>query len=1466
MKRSRIPSSWLTGTLLAALLLADVAPAQDISIYGGRFSAAEALNVEAYGPTGTVFTLERVLDPAGLFAASEDPHSPTLPAGAHTERVGTAQLTRSDTLNFGRVPSGVYLVRAGRVSRIVIVTTLGLVVKRDRATTLVYAADKESGQTRPAKVWALGHGTGTADAHGLLKWTGTLGEDQVFLARFGNDWAVSGSSWNEYAAPTVRGYVYTDRPVYRPGQHVEFKGVLRRAGDLTPLANTAVSVRVLDGNDEEVFRTTLTSGAAGTVHAGFDLSAGARVGGYRFEVTAGRDDPDATSVGGSFQVEAYQKPEYQVTVTPDRTSAVQGDKVSVRISAKYLFGGSVSGARVNYNVTRAPYYPPGFDTDALPPDAQGSDYGSDLVAQEETRLDSSGQLVLELPLERDADGQPVSYRVEAEVEDETRRTVSGQARVIAYPAALNVQAETDGYVYAPGDRVAVTLDTRDLQDQGRAAPVTLDLVRQDYQYSRGKWTFKEERVARQTVSTGAGGQGRATLRAPRSGGYVLRSTVRDARGRTSTSENWLWITRPGDDWGWNYREISLTLNHRTYKPGDTATVLVGNPTPGAPVLVSVEGQRLRQWAVLRGAGATLTYTFTVTADMTPNAFVAAASLGGGNVHMAEKKLRVPRLGADLSVRVTPDKARYGPGETGKLKVQVTNAQGQGVAADVALGVVDQAIYLVEPDTSPSMLQVFDAPRDNAVGTQSSVDFYFEQSGPQAARPAAPMTEAAFAQSKESARADASPQEVTPRQDFRDTLLWVPDLVTDAQGRATVDVTYPDNLTTWITTARAQTTAPRFGQTTASSLVTKDVIARLSVPPFLVRGDQVTVSGVVNNTLGTAQDGRATLSVTGLKGVSGNALTAQGTAFHVDASGRSRVDSVVRAGQPGTATLTFTARTPGGSDALKLPVPVKARGYDEIRTLTGSAGTAVTFTVPQGAAPSTVGLTLNLTPSLLSAVAPALEYLVGYPYGCTEQTMSRFLPALLARQTLGAGVLPQGGQNLKAITEAGLARLADFQHEDGGWNFWKNDDSTLEMTAYVAGGLMRARRVGAAVNNTVLDNGLKYLSAHVADPDERQADRATAYRVLADAGRVNVTQLSAFARRKELTPYSLAQLSLALNRSGQTQAALDTLSRLKATRQGTVRGGLIYWGSGRPADDWWAYWDDNRIQVTAVALEALARLEPGSPLIPGVSQWLLHNRRGPRWVSTQDTTSVLIAALSLPRTKAPAASSVDVRLDGRTVGTVSLGGQTGATLDVPAARLTPGAHTLSLKGAPAGLTYAGQLRYSREPAALNAITTRGITLGRTYERLTPRWDAKNSRYTYARTPLLRGGQLQPITVGDLILVTLSVRPDQTARYLLVSDPIPAGMKALDERSLSISGLKERDEYDWENWDYWYAGRDLLDDRVDLYADYLDGRQTMTYVLRAQTPGTFTALPSHAFLMYDPGVEGYGPAATITVRDR
>ncbi len=1464
MKKTK---KWTLGLVLVGLSLGISSAGGGMSIYGGIYTTSEDIQADVYAPIGTRLRLEKVLDPAAFLTSTPDPRKPKLPAADAMQLVKTLKVGDNETVKIGHLPSGVYLLRSATTAAPIIVSNLGMVIKRDTEKALVYTADRQTGEIRNAKITAFRQNQSVTSAGGLAQFKGKMTENQVFLAHSGNDWAISGSSWNSYAVPTTLGYAYTDRPIYRPGQTVEFKGVLRKPISLVPLANTAVKVRITNTDGDELYSRTLTTNAFGSLADNLTLTAAAKLGNNNITFTPAGSKEGNVLFAGSFDVQEYQKPEYAVTVKSTQANAVQGDKISVRVSAQYLFGGNLAGAKVTYNVTRAPYYAPGFDTDSLllDPDGEGQDYGSDLVIRDTARLDANGNLEVMVPLAKTPDGQPMSYRIEAEVEDESRKTVTSQTRVIAYPAALNVQAETQNYIYEAGQPIDVSLDTRDLKNVGQAAPVTVELIRQEWVKVGQNWKNKETRMDRREVKTGADGTAQTKLNTPEGGGYVVRASVKDAQGRTSSTDSFLWITKAGEALNWYVRDMGVKLDKKTYAIGDTATILITNPKPGAPVLLTLEGDKLRSQMVLKGSGAVLTYKTKVTADMVPNIYVGAASMGNGHIYSNTRNLKVPRTDTDLKVTVTPNKERYAPGDKGTFKVNVKSAAGAGVGAELAFGVVDQAIYLIQRDSAQTMNQVYGVERDNLVGTDSSSDFYFDQVGPAATAPRKPMTSAAFAQNKSDAAAKTEAGETPPRENFKDTIVWIPNLLTDANGNATVDVTFPDNLTTWVATARAQTKEPRFGQTTASALVTKDVVARLSLPNFLVRGDITTLAGVVNNTLPQAITGTATAKLNGLTALSGAALKPAGETVNIGANGRNRSDFVVKANTAGLADVTFGIKTNSGSDALKLPLPIKTRGYAEQRSVTGSGkNPSMAFTLPAETNPQSTQISLSITPSLLSAVAPALEYLVGYPYGCTEQTMSRFLPALLVRGDLGDVALPADIKgNLNDIINVGLARLALFQHEDGGWNFWENDDSTLEMTAYVTEGLLRAKKTGVKVNNKMLDSALKYLTKNVSDAKARQAERARAYRALAEAGRADKAQILNFSRKPDLEPYAQAQMVLALLAIKEPAAAKSVLSSLKA--KNISKNGLVHWEKPKHTGDYWwfDFWDDNNIQVTASVLEAIAKAEPTSDLITGTSQWLLQQRRGPQWISTQDTTSVIIASLALPKPAASANQTVEVLLDGKSVGKVEVGNKAG-TLEL-SPQLAAGAHNLTVKGAADGAIVAAQVKYSREPANLSG-TGDAFNLTRSYERLVPAWDKKDERYTYTRVPLQKNGQLQPVKVGDLVLVTMNIQPkNHSARYLMISDPIPAGMKALDERALAITGLKQDDNYEW-NWNYWYAGRDLRDDRVDLYADYLAGRQAVTYVLRAQTPGTYTALPTHAFLMYNPDQETYGPAATFTVVDK
>ncbi|HEX2864188.1 MAG TPA: alpha-2-macroglobulin family protein, partial [Deinococcales bacterium] len=995
----------------------------------------------------------------------------------------------------------------------------------------------------------------------------------------------------------------------------------------------------------------------------------------------------------------------------------------------------------------------------------------------------------------------------------------------------------------------------DLNGKAQAAAVSLKLIRETWTEDRhGDWHQNLKELGTRVLKTGPDGRLVTSVALPSGGAYRIRAVARDSRGRAAAAETFAWVTAPGETIYWDYRDLSLSFDRARYAPGDTATVLIGSPRPGTPVLFTLEGEAVDRAVLLRGSGSVLTYRFTVTEAMTRGVYASAAMIGGNAVYQQTQLLPVPADAQKLTVAVTGPAKPARPGEDATFAVQVRGANGQPAPAQVGLGVVDEAVYLVRADETPSIFTAFHGPRQDGVGTADGLSYWFESLNAQAApRPA--MSRAVFADSKSGDKAASGAAPEAPRQDFRDTIAWVPRLVTGPDGRASVTVKLPDNLTTYRATARALTLSGRAGEGRGSLLVTKDLIARLPLPTYLVRGDTASVPVTVQNTTARALTASVTATASGLQAQGGTAAT-----LNLAPGGRGAVPFTWTAGQAGDGTLTASAISGDLQDALKRPVKVLPRGYAAEADANLNLPAAQTFTLPADAAPGSVTLNLELTPSLLAAVEPAIEYLAGYPYGCTEQTMSRFLPAILTRAALGPDALPASlsAADLKAAATSGIERLHAFQHEDGGWGFWTFDESTLDMSAYVLDGLTRAKALGYAVPNAVLDQAVAFVASRAARASERADDRSDAYRALATAGRLNLNAARAFSSRAGLSPYSLANLAAAFAQAGATGDAHAMLARLSDARREDRLG--VHWaGSGDSLD----YWSDNDIQVTARALEATLRVDPASRLVPGIQAWLLAARRGPRWVSTQDTASVVEAALQLPRPSSTAAFTASVRLNGQDAGSVSVP-PTGASLRLPVTAQpgTPVAVAVAAPKAPAGAIASLRLAYTREPASLGGDSSGDLSVTRTYERLKPAWDEENARYTMTREPLISGGTLRPVAAGDIVLVTLRVQSKvRPVRYLAVSDPVPAGFTVVDERAFAIAGLPDSS---LDAWDYWYAGRDQRETSLDFYADWLDGTRVLQYALRATTAGAYTALPTTAFAMYDPSRSARGAAATLRVQ--
>ncbi|HEY6170086.1 MAG TPA: alpha-2-macroglobulin family protein, partial [Verrucomicrobiae bacterium] len=432
--------------------------------------------------------------------------------------------------------------------------------------------------------------------------------------------------------------------------------------------------------------------------------------------------------------------------------------------------------------------------------------------------------------------------------------------------------------------------------------------------------------------------------------------------------------------------------------------------------------------------------------------------------------------------------------------------------------------------------------------------------------------------------------VVVRSDFRSTILWQPDVKTDADGTATVKVKYPDSLTGWKATARAVSAGNQFGLASTNTRTKQPLIVRLQAPRFFVVGDTVLVSAVINNNTDQPLVVKTSLDADGLV-ISGvgikDGVVVKGkraASVTVPPNGEVREDWAVFVKNPGPVKLKVTGRGGKYSDAMEKTYIAHEHGIEKFITKAGKVrGNDITvkLDLSQARKPESATLTVQVTPSLAVTMLDALPYLIDYPYGCTEQTMSRFLPAAITAKTLrDLGLAPEdvmsrvfGGieqatagqtqpkgkkdlQKLDEMVKAGLERLYDFQHGDGGWGWWKPGDSDRWMTAYVVWGLSLARNAGVELKPNVLDRGAAFLDKTLVEEEENPDMQAfmlhayTAYYVphknkkgartpYADKAFDNL-----WKNREKLNAYTRALFALSAHHFGKATAAKTLIENLE----------------------------------------------------------------------------------------------------------------------------------------------------------------------------------------------------------------------------------------------------------------------------------------------------------------------------------
>ncbi|MCU0784099.1 MAG: MG2 domain-containing protein [Verrucomicrobia bacterium] len=690
--------------------------------------------------------------------------------------------------------------------------------------------------------------------------------------------------------------------------------------------------------------------------------------------------------------------------------------------------------------------------------------------------------------------------------------------------------------------------------------------------------------------------------------------------------------------------------------------------------------------------------------------------------------------------------------------------------------------------------------------------------------------------------------VQVRTDFRSTVFWQPDVLTDKDGQATVKVKYPDSLTGWKATARAVSQANQFGIADATTRTKQPLIVRLQAPRFFVVGDEVVISAVVNNNTDQNMSCFMTLEAEGLElsyagsssllDITSNPKTPVAS---VAANSETRVDWKGVIKNPGNVRIKVIGRAAKSNyaDAMEKAYVAYEHGIEKFIAKSGKVrGNDITvkLDLPTERKADSTSLIVQVTPSMAVTMLDALPYLVDYPYGCTEQTMSRFLPAVITAKTLrdlgldpedvmgrvfggietnaAAATHPKGKKDLAeldAITKAGLERLYDFQHGDGGWGWWKEGGSDHWMTAYVLWGLTLAKEAGVQVKQDVLGRAFNFLDKTLVEEEENPDMQAFMLHALAAnhaSAKPAVSskfQIKAFdnlwAKRDSLNAYTRALLALNAHNLGKTQEAKTLIENLENgvkrderpdqsvlidgkpstlnPQPSTGQMGTAHWGE----DGVYWRWSDGGVEATAFALRALLAIDPKNKLVEPVTNWLIKNRRGAQWSNTRDTAIVVLAMNDYLRVSGELKPELEYELivNGKSIAKKKVSGAdvfnapSRFTIDP---KLVKAANEIRIvrKQGDTPIYFAAEAKFFslEEP-----ITPAGneIFVKRDYFKLVGRPTLLKG-YVYDKEPLKDG---ETVKSGERVETLITIEAKNNYEYLVFEDLKPAGFEAVEIRS-------------------------------------------------------------------------------------
>jgi hypothetical protein len=1313
-----------------------------------------------------------------------------------------------------------------------------------------------------------------------------------------NQWSESEDTWLQWAFEDLTArvpeaeklcHIFTERPLYRPEEEVHIKGYLRQRSKGQLILIAMNGSLVVDGPGGLEWRYPVTVNEFGSFYQKF-AEKNIPTGDY----SARLEDKEHKRYGNvNFKVEAYRIPTFEVQLhSPDQVPLDHEFKVN--LTATYYAGGRVAGQPIQWRVTQFPYTwtPKSFEGFLYSSDGRFSSSGKfestpRLEKQDTTDEQGGGSLTLDPAIEPTA--QPRSYVIEATVTGPDDQTVTATKSVPALPPfvlGLKVPRYVEHTNTIEGEMIVVGPDNKLIPDMD----ITVRLLNRqwhstlqagDFSTGAAKYVTDvvDEKVGEMTVKSGADPV-KLSFAIAQAGVYVVELEAHDRLDRAQVVSVDLYAA--GEQpvaWAKPVSPVfSVAMDKDAYNPGDVANLVIKSPFQQSQALVIVEGPDRNEYSWLPVKGGAATFKLPVKnlyAPRVPVHFIlmrgriptdlsaAKSDLGKPSTMASTAWVKVNPVDNQVNVKLTyPEKAR--PGQKIDIKIQLSTPQSSPLPGEVTLWLVDQAVLALGKEQRLDPIPDFIKPASSHLSVHDTRNMAFgflpfaENPGGEAAENEGGLLERA-----------------TVRRNFKSVPYYNPSIIVGPDGVVTITVELPDNLTNFKLRAKAVSGPDRFGVGTGQIAVRLPVIIQPSLPRFVRPGDSFTAVAIGRIVEGDVGPGAAEIKTTGatVKGPAKQEFAwvpnrPERIEYPVDIPTPAYNENGELSYHEASFTIGVERSTDGARDAFEVKLPIRDdREATTVRLLQDlEPGKAVALPeVKEEVRPGTLKTSLLVSgqPGLVR-MAAGLDFLLDYPYECTEQRISRARAYIALKHF--RDLLHQGGspEEMDRSVKDTLGWIPEVTDSNGLCAYWPGGQTYVSLTAWVVQFLVEAKAAGYQVDdklfNTLtgaLEHALRSDYSHFIS-GEAFAERTWALAALAAAGRFNAPYAAELARKAQnLDLEATAEVLQSFARSGDiSSATARALSQtlwdglvIRLYQQREVYGGLQEQRACSPLIL------PSETRTVAEVTRALSRTQPDNNRLQVLVNALVTLGRDDGWGSTNANASALLALSELlkPPFSGTAPHSVALRINGKTQ-TLSIG--PGSPVSYKAGN-TPlaGDVTLQPGGDASPVVLRAEVRYI--PAADGsqvAARSQGFVVTREMLKVGKEEDAKD------RVPLNGPGLSLQFTAGDVVEEHVQIVNPKDRNYVAIVVPLAAGMEPLNP-NLATAPPEAKASGSLTQTPTYAA---FLDDSVSYYYDSLPkGTYDFYFRTRANTTGSFTQPAARAEMMYDRAVVGNSPGAKVVI---